>query len=66
MIIDEFSTLLKEFRMQRFNLLWRDRRNDFTAWEFHRHCDGCAKTLTLISDIKLEHTSQEEKIDEIT
>jgi hypothetical protein len=32
------------------NLLWRDSRDDFTAQEFHRRCDGRANILTLIAD----------------
>jgi hypothetical protein len=51
--------------MKRFNLLWCDRRNSFTAQEFYRHWDSCAKIFTLISDIEVEHESQEEKTDEI-
>jgi hypothetical protein len=50
LIVSEFPPLFEEFRAKRFNLLWRGSRDGFTAQEFHRHCDGRANTLTLISD----------------
>jgi hypothetical protein len=32
-------------------LLWRGSRDGFRANDFHQRCDGCAPTLTLISDL---------------
>jgi hypothetical protein len=50
LIVSEFPPLFEEFRMKRFNLLWRGSRDGFTAKKFHRRCDGRANTLTLILD----------------
>jgi hypothetical protein len=51
-IVTEFPPLFEEFRTKRFNLLWRGSRDGFTAQKSHLRCDGCANTLTLISDTK--------------
>jgi hypothetical protein len=50
LVVSDFPPLFEEFRMKRFNLLWRGSRDGFTAEEFHRRCDGHANTLTLILD----------------
>jgi hypothetical protein len=50
LIVPEFPSLLEEFRMRRWLLLWRGSRDDCTAQEFHCRCDGHANTLTLILD----------------
>jgi hypothetical protein len=50
LIVSEYPPLFEEFRAKRFNLLWRDSRDGFTAQEFHLRCDSRANTLTLISD----------------
>jgi hypothetical protein len=52
LIVSEFPSLLEEFRMKRWLLLWRGSRDDFTTKEFHRRCDGHANTLTFILDTK--------------
>jgi hypothetical protein len=50
LIISEFVALFEAFRAKRFKLLWRGSGDGFTASEFHRRCNGCANTLTLIVD----------------
>jgi hypothetical protein len=50
LVILQFPPLFEEFRAKCFNLLWRGSHDGFGATEFHRRCDGCANTLTLISD----------------
>jgi hypothetical protein len=45
-----FPSFVEEFRVKRFNLLWRGSRDGFIAQEFHFRCDWRANTLTLISD----------------
>jgi hypothetical protein len=50
LIASEFPPLFEEFRAKRFYLLWRGSRDGFTAWQFHRHCDCRANTLTLKAD----------------
>jgi hypothetical protein len=49
LIVPDFLPVFEKFRAKRFNFLWQDSRNVFTAGEFH-HCDGRANTLTLILD----------------
>jgi hypothetical protein len=50
LIVGEYPPLFEKFRAKLFKVLWRGSRDGFTAQEFHRRCDGRAKTLTLIAD----------------
>jgi hypothetical protein len=51
-IVSSFSQLFDKFHGKRFVLLWRESREGFRARDFHRRCDGNAKTLTLILDTR--------------
>jgi hypothetical protein len=50
LIVVDFPALFTEFGGKRFTLLWRGSRDGFGARDFHRRCDGHARTLTLIQD----------------
>jgi hypothetical protein len=50
MIISAIPALLGDLRGRALNLLWRGSRDGFDASEFHKRCDGCGNTLTLIKD----------------
>jgi hypothetical protein len=52
LIVSDFPEIFAEFRYKQFKLLWRGSRDGFGASEFHRRCDGHAKTLTMILDTK--------------
>jgi hypothetical protein len=46
-IVGNFPLLFEEFRAKRFNLLWRDSSDCFTAQKFYCNCDDRANTLVL-------------------
>jgi hypothetical protein len=52
LIVDQCSSLFEEFRTKQWSLVWRGNRDGFSATDFHKHCDGCSNTLTLIFDTK--------------
>jgi hypothetical protein len=51
-IISDFPEIFAEFRRKHFKILSRDSRDGFSAWEFHRRCDGHTNTLIVILDTK--------------
>jgi hypothetical protein len=51
LIVSDFPSLFDEFRLKKWNLLWRGSRDGFDTGDFHSRCDGHANTVTLIEDV---------------
>jgi hypothetical protein len=47
-ILSKIPAPLKQFEDKKWKLLYRGSRDGFRASHFHRLCDGCANTVTLI------------------
>jgi hypothetical protein len=50
LIISDLPPLFDEFRLKKWELLWRGSRDGFGAGDFDSRCDGHANTLTLVKD----------------
>jgi hypothetical protein len=47
-ILANIPTPLKQFEDKKWKLIYRGSRHGFRGFDFHRLCDGCANTVTLI------------------
>jgi hypothetical protein len=52
LIVDNYPTILKEFRKNPWKLLYRGSRDGFKASDFHGKCDNESNTVTLIETMK--------------
>jgi hypothetical protein len=51
-ILTSIPTILNEFSMKKWTLLYRGTVHGFRSSDFHQHCDGHANTITLILTTK--------------
>jgi hypothetical protein len=47
-IVFDFPSVLYEFSLKKWELLWQVTRDGFRSSDFHSRCDGHANTVTLI------------------